>query len=141
MDEVQLRRWWCDVLAALVREELLTAEEAEVAELRITEDATLRPTPRNYAATSVGILGRPWGPVDVHRDLLKLSSRKVLAVLLHELGHVLDGTGRYREGAPEDEEQRADWMIRELLGVEISYDPKDMVQVLGGGISRPAGLR
>lgn len=142
MNEAQLQRWWADILAHLREEEILTPEEAERAELRLSDDASLRKTPRNYAATTVGVAGNPWGPVAVHRDLLVRSPRKVLAVCLHELGHVLDSTGRHAdEDTPADPEERADWLVEHVLGVSLVYDPKDLVQTLGSGIPRPEGLR
>lgn len=140
MNEERLLQWWRDVLVGLVDEEILTQLEADTAKLSISDDARLRPAPRNYAATTVGFVG-PWGPVEVHRDLLSRSSRKAIAVCLHELGHVLNGTGRFDTLEDEDGEQRADRLVLEVLGVELRYDPKDLVQTLGAGIRRPEGLR
>jgi len=141
MNEEGLLQWWREVLVSLAKDEILTQLEADTAELRLSDDSALRKTPRNYAATTVGFAGNPWGPVEVHRDLLSRSSRKVIAVCLHELGHVLDGTGRFDTLEDEDGEQRADRLVLEVLGVELRYDPKDLVQTLGAGIRRPEELR
>lgn len=130
------------MLEGLVADGVLTLDEAGVAELQISDDPALRGTPRNFAATTTNPLG-PWGPVEIHRAAFRLPRQKLVAIALHELGHVLDGTHRFdSEAAPRDAENRADWLVEKVLGVTLRYDPRDMVQTLdSAGTKRPAGFR
>lgn len=139
--EVRLLEWWDGLLAGLVADGVITQDEADTAELLISDDPALRATPRNFAATTTSLLG-PWGPVEIHRAAFRLPRQKLVAIALHELGHVLHGTHRFdSDDAPYDGENRADWLVKHILGVTLRYDPRDMVQTLGEGVARPTGFR
>jgi len=140
--EIRLLEWWDGLLDGLVADGVLTADEASVAELQISDDPALRGSPRNFAATMTNLLG-PWGPVEIHRAAFRLPRQKLVAIALHELGHVLHGTHRFdSDDAPEDGENRADWLVEHVLGVRLRYDPRDMVQTLDAhGVKRAPGFR
>lgn len=112
--------------------------------LDIVDDPRLRDTPRHYAETAVETL-----QVRIHPDAIALGPKRYLAILLHELGHVIElaktplGTLLVDDPqAPEDEEERADWIAYQVFDIPIRYDVKDKVQTLDrNGIPRPRGLR
>ncbi len=132
--EARLLAWWDSVVADLVRGGYLTAKEGEAATLAVSDDPSLRRKPRNYAACYTRT-----GACEIHRAALVLPAAKLVGICLHELGHVLDQTGRYKADAlPEDAELRADALAERAFGVTIRYDPNDMVQMVG--VERPEGL-
>lgn len=139
--EKTLQLWWDHRVETLRQCGLL--RDDQTVELEISDDATLRDRHRHYAATEVRTL-----KVMLHRDALLLPPKQLLAVLLHELGHVVEHAGtptgqllvRYHD-APEDEEARADWIAGEIFWVTILYDPKNRVQTLDLGLPRPVGLK
>lgn len=139
--------WWDELLRGLIAQGVLTEAEGDAAELRFSSSTALRPKPRNYAATHTHLVG-PAGPVEIHRDAVReLDDDQAIAILAHELGHVIDlsryGRQHRRDrGVPADEEQRADWWAAKMLGAQIRYHPETMVQTLdASGIKRPRGLR
>ena len=134
--EGRLLGWWDEVVGDLVSRGYLTADEGHAAKLAVSDDPDLRRRPRNYAACYTSS-----GACEIHRDALSLPPEKLVAICLHELGHVLDRTGRYRDGLPSDDEQRADAIAARAFGTTIAYDPRDMVQTLDAGLPRPRGLR
>lgn len=136
-----LQRWWQCRLTALRSRGLLPRDRT--AELVISKDPSLRDSARHYAATSTRTL-----QVSIHVDAFDLPPRQWIAILLHELGHVIEhaGTAAGRKlmenpTAPTDEECRADWLAHCVFGVLILYDPRTKVQTLGNGILRPVGLK
>lgn len=142
----QVQRFWDSLRDALVQEGVLTSAEAKKAELEISSDPTLRDTARHFAAAENA--GR--GPVLIHRSALRLPRKKLIAILAHEMGHVIDKSAfnsllaRTLRGdtdeQPSDEEQRADWLANKHLSAKIRYDDQ-WIQTLGPGSRRPKDLR
>lgn len=138
--------FWGRLLELLVEADILTSSEAKTASLEISSDPSLRDSPRHYAAAEDG--GR--GPVLIHRNALRLPPEQIIALLAHEMGHVIDKSAFNRPLArilrgesskqPTDGEKRADYLANRFLGTKIRYDEK-LVQTLGAGIARPSGLR
>jgi hypothetical protein len=147
MTAEQISAWWLALIDDLVRTGSLTAKEAARARLHISSEPWLRanrrrPTcrgcrgSRHYAATDL-----PGGPVRLHADALELPGLSVMAILLHEVGHVLSGSKRWKAYAGDtDEERRADKLARVATGWRIRYDER-LVQTLGPGVARPTDLR
>lgn len=74
----------------------------------------------------------------------------MLAILLHELGHVIEHAAtvagndlidRAKHEGIRDEEARADWLTGKVFEVTILYDTKNKVQTLGPGLPRPVRLK
>lgn len=111
--------------------------------LTVNDDPGLRDSHRHYAATDTETL-----EVFIHQDAFKLRPSQTLAILLHELGHVVEHAQTTaghalveHPDAPTPEEDRADWIAEQVFGVKISYDPKTKVQTLDRGLPRPEGLK
>lgn len=140
----QVQTLWSSLLSALVAKRVLTPSEAAEARLEISSDPTLRDTPRHFAAAENG--GR--GPVLIHRSALRLPRQNLVAILAHEMGHVIDQSAFNTSFAralrgdetklPSDGEKRADALAQKYLGTTIRYD-RDLVQTLGAGRPRPRG--
>jgi hypothetical protein len=134
--------WWNNRVKTLKALRLLSPD-ANVP-LTVSRDRSLRDSHRHYAATNTRTLA-----VAIHADALKLLAPQVLAILLHELGHVIEHADtvagnnlidRAKHEGVKDEEARADWLAGRVFEVSILYDPKTKVQTLGQGLPRPVGL-
>ena len=140
-----MQRWWANRIQTLKASRLLPPDASVL--LTISLDPSLRDSHRHYAATNTRSL-----EVQLHKDALKLPAAQTLAVLLHELGHVIEHADtiagnelidRAKHQGVSDEEARADWLAGKVFEVTILYDPRNKVQTLGTtvpGLPRPVGL-